>query len=114
MKVLICGSRKWRGVGVIRDRIAALPAKSEVIEGGADGVDTLARRCALDRGLDVVEYPANWRKHGSGAGPKRNIWMLEREQPTLVIAFHMGNSSGTAHMIREARKRGIEVEVIEG
>lgn len=114
MKVLICGSRGWLQAGVIRDRIAELPAESEVIEGGAHGVDTLARKCALDRGLEVVEYPASWRRDGSGGGPKRNIRMLEREQPTLVIAFHLANSSGTAHMIREARKRGIEVEVIEG
>ncbi len=112
MKVLICGSRDWLKVNAVHDRIAALPHDAEVVEGGAQGVDVLARRYALLCGLDVVEYPANWQQHGKDAGKMRNIRMLQREEPDLVIAFHLGNSPGTAHTIREAQKRGIPVEVI--
>jgi hypothetical protein len=112
VKVLICGSRGWNNIGLIRERIAQLPGNAEVIEGGAHGADILARKYALLCGLDVVEYPANWQRHGNGAGKARNIRMLEREKPDLVIAFHVGDSPGTAHTIREARKRGVPVEVL--
>ena len=37
--------------------------------------------------------------------------MLEQD-PDLVIAFHVGNSPGTAHAIENASKREIPVEVI--
>jgi hypothetical protein len=35
-------------------------------------------------------------------------------KPHLVIAFHddIDNSKGTKHTVTEARKRGIEVEII--
>ena len=111
MKVLVCGSRDWTEYNVIRGRLAKLPSGTEIIEGGADGADEMARNAADTLGLDVIEYPANWARHGKRAGILRNIKMLDREQPDLVIAFQLKRSRGTQHTIDEARKRGIEVEV---
>ena len=90
-----------------------LPPNTIIIEGGCAGVDLLARKIALDIGLEVVEFPAAWKKYGKAAGPMRNIKMLNT-QPHLLIAFHsdLSQSKGTKHIVAEARKRGIEVEVI--
>jgi len=115
MKVVICGSRDWShdGVEVIRKRLFDLPSDTIIVEGGCDGVDTMARNLALNMGFEVVTFWAAWKKYGLSAGPRRNIKMLDTK-PSLVIAFHddLSKSKGTKHIVTEARKRGIETEVI--
>jgi hypothetical protein len=114
MKVIISGDREWDNRQVIEDRLRQLPPNTIIIEGGCRGADLSAREVALDIGLEVVEFPAAWKKYGpKAAGPIRNIKML-KTKPDLVIAFHddLGKSKGTKHMVLEARKRKIEVEII--
>ena len=115
MKVIVCGSRDWKDIPTIRKRLLELPHITTVIEGGCEGADLIAREVALDIGLEVVEFPAAWKKYGKAAGPKRNIRMLNTK-PDLLIAFHddMSKSKGTKHIVREAKKRGITVEIIDG
>lgn len=121
MKVLVCGDRNWVDRKIIRERLLKLPSNTIIIEGGCGrdfgptGADLLARAVALEIGFEVVEFPAAWKKYGKSAGPLRNIKMANTK-PNLVIAFHddIKSSKGTKHMIAEARKRGIEVEIIEG
>ena len=113
MKVVVCGCRDWDNKKIIHKRLFELPSNTIVIEGGCKGADLLAREVALEIGLEVVEFPAAWKKYGKAAGPTRNIKMLNTK-PCLVIAFHnnLKSSKGTKHTVTEARKRGIEVEVI--
>jgi len=113
MKVVVCGCRNWKWFEIIYERLAKLPSNALIIEGGASGADRQARNAALEIGLEVVEFPAAWKKYGKAAGPTRNIKMLDTK-PSLVIAFHndIENSKGTKHTVAEARKRGIEVEII--
>jgi hypothetical protein len=115
MKVLVCGGRDWTNGRVIRKRLIDLPCNTIVIEGGCKGADLIAREIALEIGLEVVEFPAAWKKYGRSAGINRNIKMLDTN-PHLVIAFHddISKSKGTKHTVSEARKRGIEVEVVTG
>lgn len=115
MKVLVCGDRNWANKGVIKRRLFELPSNTIIIEGGCQGADLLAREVALEIGLEVVEFPAAWKKYGKSAGIMRNIKMANTK-PNLIIAFHgdIKSSKGTKHMVAEARKRGIEVEIIEG
>jgi hypothetical protein len=65
---------------------------------------------ARRRGAEVVEYPADWKRHGRRAGYLRNEQMLAAG-PDLVVAFHRDSSRGTAHTISLARKAGIDVVV---
>jgi hypothetical protein len=113
MKALICGDRKWTDREKIRSRLSQLPPGSEIIEGGAPGADKLSRFEALKLDMKVTEFPAEWKKYGRAAGPIRNRKMLD-EKPDLVIAFHpdLSQSRGTADTVREAKRRGIPVEVI--
>ncbi|KKN98902.1 hypothetical protein LCGC14_0141440 [marine sediment metagenome] len=114
MKVVICGDRNWSDESIICERLHKLPSDTIIIQGECDGADTLAGDLAREIGLDVVGFYANWTRHGKAAGPIRNIRMLNTK-PSLVIAFHndLSKSKGTKHIVNEARKRGIEVEVIE-
>lgn len=82
-----------------------------MIHGAAGGADTIIGMICEDLKIKTTEYPADWSK-GRDAGFDRNIEMLDTE-PDKVLAFHRGRSSGTAHTIRNAKSRGIPVEVVE-
>lgn len=94
-------------------RLSLLPRNTVIVHGAASsGGDALADRAAARLGFGRERFPADWRRHGRRAGILRNLEMLN-EHPDLVIAFWDGHSNGTWHMIEEARRRGITVEVIE-
>lgn len=112
MKVLVCGSRDWGNSLAIDSVISSMPKGTVVITGGARGADRWAHEAAQEAGLATMVFKADWTQYGRAAGYRRNIEMLD-EQPDLVVAFWDGLSRGTAHTIREARKRGIQVSVIE-
>lgn len=109
--VLVCGSRSWTRADLIRERLSKLEPGSTVMHGAARGADTLAGTIARSLDFVVEEYPADWRGQGRRAGVIRNLAMLSLG-PERVLAFWDGESTGTAHTMTEARKRGIPVEVV--
>lgn len=116
MKVLICGDRNWADYDKVLDVMKGLGDKYEdliIIEGGAKGADSLAKKAAIECDLEYKEFKANWKEYGRAAGPKRNQQMLE-EKPDLVIAFHpnIDESKGSKDMVRRATKAGIDVSII--
>lgn len=115
MRVLVCGSRDWTDVATLRDcldRLAAVVRVSIVIEGEARGADTMAREWALDHGIAVDRFPADWARLGKSAGIERNLRMLDDGEPDIVVAFPLGKSHGTWHMVRTARKAGVPVLIM--
>lgn len=97
----------------MRDRLAQLPRGSAIIHGAARGADAMAAQIARSLGITEDGYPADWRTLGRRAGVLRNLALLDM-QPDLVLAFWDGRSTGTRHVITEASKRGIPVEVVRG
>jgi SLOG family YspA-like protein len=115
VNVLVCGSRSWRDSDLIEARLRQLPRGTQIINGGARGADRLAATIAGRLGFDVWTFPAQWESSGvynPRAGLERNIEMLDGTTPDLVLAFWDGRSTGTAHTIEQATRRGIKVEVI--
>ena len=118
-RILVCGDRHWGddpGDGALMDIVLnGLLALGPflVIEGEARGADTMAREWATRNRLPTERYPADWKTYGDAAGPIRNKQMLDEGRPGLVVAFHrsLATSKGTADMVRQARARGIEVQV---
>lgn len=111
--VLVCGGRDFddwemldQGLTSVymRDNIGT---KMRIIEGEAIGADFLARVWAKYRHLPFKGYKAEWKKYGKAAGPKRNQQMLDEEDIHLAIAFPGG--TGTADMVKRAKKSGVEV-----
>ncbi len=110
MKVLVCGGRELNDSSFIFSELDRLHAQYDfvtVIEGAARGVDSIAGDWARARGLDLVEYPADWKNEGRHAALIRNERMLREGKPDLVIAFPGGN--GTSHTCWHAEKLGIQV-----
>ena len=109
MRVLVCGDRHWddqKYLFAVLDRLLVKHRFEVLIEGEAKGADTLAREWAEGRGITVLPFLADWKTYKKAAGPIRNRQMLERGEPTLVIAFHrdIGRSKGTASMLALAKK----------
>lgn len=112
-RVLVCGSRDWNRPALIAAKLAELPPGSIVMHGTARGADIIAADYAYSLGFEVEHYPADWKRYGKKAGIIRNLEMLDA-RPNLVFAFWDGKSRGTKHVIDEARKRRIHVEVFCG
>lgn len=112
MRILFSGSRDFPDLdfvhGVVND-YSTSRTYEECIVGDARGVDEAVQEAAAGW-LDVKVFKAEWEKHGRRAGILRNIQMLD-EQPDLVVAFWDGESPGTKHVIDEAKKRGINLDL---
>lgn len=102
-RTLIAGSRGFVDedyVEAILHRIYRsdiLDGISEVIEGGARGVDTIARWWAQGMGIKVTTIRANWKLHGKRAGYLRNATMVQEADQAIVVWD--GKSPGTRHTI---------------
>jgi hypothetical protein len=68
-----------------------------VISGCARGADEAGEAWARARGVEVMRMPADWRKYGRSAGPRRNAEMSL--VCTASILWWDGESAGTANMI---------------
>tara|TARA_R110002167_G_C12707228_1_gene655135 strand:- start:31267 stop:31620 length:354 start_codon:yes stop_codon:yes gene_type:complete len=114
MKILVCGGRHYQNHEFLDETLDAISMELQqvvcIIQGGATGADSLARKWAEDRMLPVMEFPANWHRLGKAAGPIRNEWMVEYGEPDLVVAFPGGR--GTANMVRLATEAAIAVRMI--
>lgn len=106
MKVAVIGSR---GLSV-SDLGRYLPENTtEIVSGGAKGVDTSAREYALAHEIMLTEFLPEYTKYGRSAPLKRNITIIEYSD--IVLAFWDGKSRGTKFVIDNCRKLGVEVRV---
>ena len=106
MRVAVIGSR-----GLTVDNLEKyLPDDTtEIISGGARGVDASAREYAQRHGLKLTEYLPEYSKYGRSAPLKRNLTIIENAD--LVLAFWDGLSRGTKYVIDNCKKRNIPVEI---
>ncbi|TVR36947.1 MAG: DUF2493 domain-containing protein [Cryomorphaceae bacterium] len=112
MKVIIAGGRNFEdyvGLCLACDKALLHSKVSEVVSGAAHGADKLGEKYAAENGYFIRQFPANWSKHGRGAGPVRNAQMAGYAD--MLIAFWDGVSSGTKNMIDTAKRAGLEVIV---
>jgi hypothetical protein len=101
MKTIIAGSRElliptlsWTSPWTI----------TEVVSGGARGVDRCGELWADFHGIPLRRFPANWTRWGKAAGIYRNADMAEYGD--ALVAFWDGESSGTLDMIDKMRRMG--------
>jgi hypothetical protein len=92
------------------DSLREIYPVSEIVSGGARGVDALGKRYAEENGLLYTEFPAEWDKYGKSAGYKRNVLIVDHAE--YLLAFWDQKSPGTKHSIDLAKKKGIPIGVI--
>lgn len=110
MRTIIAGSRGITDYRLVEVAANTCPWKiTMVVSGTARGVDTLGERWALEHGLPVMRFPADWSTYGRSAGLRRNVTMADYSD--ALLALWDGESRGTAHMIECARERGLTIQV---
>ncbi len=110
-RIVVTGGRHFGDAALVERALRCFANPGDIIvQGGAMGVDDLARQWARANGCEVQTYAAEWSKYGPQAGPIRNREMLVKSAPRIVVAFPGGR--GTANCIHQARVLGIHVEVI--
>lgn len=110
MRVIVCGSRSWTDREFIAHRLFDLPPGSTIVHGAARGADRIAADEGRKLGHIPEPHPAEWETHGKKAGFIRNRLMASLGAD-LCIAFWDGRSNGTADMVDQAERHGIEIEL---
>lgn len=104
MKIIIAGSRSITSPKIIREAIIQSKWQNEITEvvsGGARGVDKLGEMWAIQNNIPIKRFPANWKKYGKKAGSIRNKEMAEYGD--RLIAIWNGNSTGTIDMVQQMK-----------
>ncbi len=111
MKTIVAGSRDIFNVGEVWQAMEDAPwVITEVVCGGARGVDSIGSSLAKKAGIPVRMFPVtnkDWNTIGPSAGPRRNRQMAEYAE--ALIAVWDGESRGTKNMIDEAQLRKLQV-----
>ena len=115
MRVAIVGSRSIEYDKLKKEAYELLcryiPANAtEIVSGGAVGIDTLAEIYAKNNHLPTKIFKPNYAKYGRRAPIIRNDEIISYAQ--YVLAFWDGNSHGTAYTVATCIKEGVPVKII--
>lgn len=94
LKVAVVGSR---GLQILDLEIYLPQGTSEIVSGGAKGVDICAREYALSHNLKLTEFLPEYQRYGRFAPLKRNLQIIQYADQ--VLAFWDGASQGTKFII---------------
>lgn len=106
MKVAVIGSRNL-SVENLGDYLP--DDTTEIVSGGAKGIDTCAKKYAKSNGIKLTEFLPEYNKYGRSAPLRRNISIIEYAD--LVLAFWDGKSRGTKFVIEHCKKLGVECRI---
>ena len=123
VRIIICGSRNFNDYAKLCRVMDSIGIHSianndyvEIISGHCVGADICGEKFAAKYGYPLKVFEADWETHGKAAGPIRNRQMAKyaaQADEGIVVAFPIGASRGTRHMVDIANQYGLEVYVIE-
>ena len=107
MKLFICGSRSITDRKWIFSEIEKCITENQfhnvtILEGGARGVDSIAKEYAVENNIPVVEYLPDYDKYHNKACHKRNEEMAK--DCDFMLDLWDGESGGSLHDILMAEK----------
>lgn len=106
MRVAIVGSRD-----LSVDIEKYIPENTtEIVSGGARGIDTLAERWADQHNIPKLILKPDYDKYGRSAPIRRNETIVSAAD--MVVAIWDGKSRGTKFTIDYAKKCGIPVKIV--
>lgn len=112
-KLIIAGSRSITSSQTVLRAIISSPwsvgPPTEVIHGGANGVDASAHEIADESEMRTTVFQPDWDEHGKAAGPIRNAEMAKYGE--ALVAVWDGESNGTRSMIDKALDQSLPVYV---
>ena len=100
MKIAVIGSRNLT-VENLEEYLP--PDVTEIVSGGAKGIDACARLYATEKGIPYTEFVPDYARYGRWAAPiKRNETIVDYADG--VVALWDGTSRGTAYVIDYCRR----------
>lgn len=106
MKIAIVGSRNIR----LKNLEKYLPEDiTEIVSGGAKGVDLCAKEYAKTHGISYKEFLPDYEKYGRSAPLRRNDEIINYADK--ILAFWDGKSRGTKYVIDNCRKQEKIIEI---
>lgn len=113
-KLAVVGSRDFPHLWMVTTYLSDYVREHgdiEIVSGGAKGVDQQAEHFGWNHTITPPTiFLPDWELLGKRAGFVRNQQIVD--YATAVVAFHYGDSRGTAHTIKLAREAGKLREVI--
>lgn len=112
-RLVVAGSRDFDDYTLLSaelDKLLAGKTNITIVSGTARGADRLGERYAAEHNLRIERFPAEWEKYHKGAGPIRNMKMVQSAD--AVIVFWDNESSGTKNIIECARKQDIPYRIV--
>ena len=107
MKIAIIGSRDLQ----VENLEKYLPqCTTEIVSGGARGIDSCAEAYAVTNGLKLTVFLPEYARFGRGAPIVRNKQIVDYADE--VLAFWDGSSRGTRSVIEYCKKQGKRVTVV--
>lgn len=108
MRVIIAGSRTITNPIEVEKAITASGFQiTDVICGGAKGVDQLGQIWAAAHNISLRFFYPDWNQYGDAAGPIRNSIMADNAD-ALILVWD-GKSLGSQNMLTTATKKGLKV-----
>lgn len=106
MKVAVVGSRNL----TINNLGDYLPEDTtEIVSGGARGIDRCARAYAKTHNIKLTEFLPQYEIYGRAAPLKRNLQIIRYAD--MVLAFWDGKSRGTRFVIENCKKENVPIKV---
>ncbi len=108
MKVAVIGSRGL----IVKDLERYLPKDTtEIVSGGARGIDTCAENYAEQNGIPITVFLPDYQRYGRGSPLKRNVQIIDYAD--LVLAFWDGKSRGTKFVIDKCKEKNKPVRIFK-
>ena len=100
MKLAVVGSRNLEVIGFD----SFFPYNTtEIVSGGAKGVDAFAKAYATENSLKYTEFLPEYEKYGRAAPLKRNDLIIDYADSVFI--FWDGKSKGTEYVIKQCKKK---------
>ncbi len=107
MRVAVIGSRNIQTANIEK----YLPANcSEIVSGGAKGVDQCARDFAINKNIKLTEFLPDYKRYNRGAPIIRNKQIVDYAD--FVIAFWDEKSKGTLSVINYCKQTNTPCKII--
>jgi hypothetical protein len=106
MRVAIIGSRSI----TVNNLEKYIPKNtSEIVSGGAVGVDKCAEKFAFENNIKFTVFLPDYNKYGKAAPLKRNLEIIDYSD--IVLAFWDGKSHGTRHVIKKCKEKLVPIKI---
>lgn len=112
-RIIVAGGRDFNNYELLKSKLDYYLGNLDnisIVSGGARGADRLGENYAIEKGLKLAMFPADWNTYGKSAGFIRNKEMAEYS--THLIAFWDGKSKGTKHMIDLAKEYNLKTKIV--